>query len=85
MQKEFDLIFVVSEATVKYLSPARLDDEIQVTLEIEKMGAASIWFEHEVRRGADSLVRATIKLATVNSSSYRPFRIPDTLRRKLLR
>ena len=85
VQKEFDLIFVVSEATVKYLSPARLDDDIQVTLEIEKMGAASIWFEHEVRRGADSLVRATIKLATVNSSSYRPFRIPDTLRRKLLR
>ena len=85
LQKDYNLVFVVTEANLRYHAPAVLDDEILVTLEIEKMGAASVWFRHKVMRKSTCLVNAGVRLATVDSQTFQPFRIPEELRRKMLR
>ena len=85
VRDDFNLLFVVTEASINYHAPAVLDDEIQVTLEIAKLGAASVVFGHNVLRDSDRLVSASIKVATVHGETFRPLRIPAQVRNLLLR
>ncbi len=77
------VLFVVTEARLKYLLPARLDDELHVTLRIVKTSGAGVEFEHLVLRGAECLVKGEIKLATLNSKTFQPCRIPKILKPSL--
>ena len=85
VRDDYSLLFVVTEASINYHAPAVLDDEIQVTLEIQKLGAASVVFGHNVLRDTDRLVSASIKVATVHGETFRPLRIPSQIRAMLLR
>ena len=85
VRDDYNLLFVVTEASITYHAPAVLDDEIQVTLEIAKLGAASVVFGHNVLRDSDRLVSASIKVATVHGETFRPLRIPAQVRNLLLR
>jgi acyl-CoA thioester hydrolase len=42
-------IFVVSETAVRYLQPARLDDELIVTAQLQEMGRASLIIAQQAR------------------------------------
>ena len=80
LAQDHKVIFVVTDASIRYLFPARLDDELQVTLKIEKMGAATIRFLHEVLKDDKCLVQARVNLATINSETFKPCRIPQSVR-----
>ena len=77
--RDHGMVFVVTEADLRYLSPARLDDHIRVTLEITRAGGASVEFGHEVLRDDQVLVRGRVRLAVVDAHSGRPKRIPSVL------
>jgi acyl-CoA thioester hydrolase len=80
---QYKTIFVVAEANLKYLSPARLDDTIDVTLEVLDVRAVSIRFAQQVLKSGELLVDATLKLATLNSDTFSPCKIPAELRLSL--
>lgn len=82
--EEHRILFVVTQAGIKYLSLARLDDELQVTLEITKISGARIIFAHQVLRGEMCLVDGEISLATVNSETFKPCRVPGFLRNRMV-
>ena len=83
LKEERGLLFVVRNVVLRYFSPARLDDEIEVTLRIRKLAGASIVFEHEVNKGENCLVRGVVDLAVINDRTFRPCRIPGWLRSAL--
>lgn len=83
LRDQHQVLFVVTEARLKYLLPARLDDELRVTLGIIKAGGAGVEFEHLVLRGTDCLVKGEIKLAILNSVTFKPCRMPQVLRPSL--
>ena len=72
-------IFVVSETAVRYLAPARLDDELIVTAQLEAGGRASLIIAQEARRGDKLLAVGTIRIGWVDAMSLRPARIPDAI------
>jgi len=72
-------IFVVSETTVRYLAPARLDDELLVTAQLEAGGRASLIIAQEARRGDTLLAVGTIRIGWVDAATLRPGRIPDAI------
>ena len=72
-------MFVVSETSVRYLAPARLDDELLVTAELEASGRASLIIAQEARRGDTSLAVGTIRIGWVDAATLRPGRIPDAI------
>jgi acyl-CoA thioester hydrolase len=49
---EQGIVFAVTRVEVDYLRPARLDDELIVTCEPRRTGAASLSFAQRVHRGA---------------------------------
>ncbi len=78
-----NLMFVVSNASVSYRSPARLDDSISATACVTQMGAATLTFSQTVMRGATCLVEGQVTLALVSSEHGKPRRIPAAMRQKI--
>ena len=72
-------MFVVSETSVRYLAPARLDDELLVTAQLEASGRASLLIAQEARRGDTLLAVGTIRIGWVDAATLRPGRIPAAL------
>ena len=73
------MIFLVYEARVRYVNPARLNELLSVSAEVARMGPASLVFRQRVERGAQLLAEADITLATVDRERMRPVRIPEEL------
>ena len=77
-------MFVVSETTVKYHSPARLDDTLVVTAELQTGGKASLTIAQRAylrtpgqTPSSDRLLaEGTIRLGWVDSTTLKPGRIP---------
>lgn len=77
----FDL--VVAEARVGYRSPARFDDEIDITATIEHLGTTSIRTGFVARRGEETLVEGTLVHVVVTTDTYAKTPIPDEFREAL--
>ena len=77
-------MFIVSETSVRYLQPSRLDDELIVTAKLQERGRASLIISQQVflknNASAESpttlLCEATIRIGWVDASSLKPSRIP---------
>lgn len=73
---------VVVKATVKYRSPARYDDLLNVHLEITKFGRAKVVHQYAITRGDEVLTQAELTLAVIDhDGQVRP--IPDWMREKI--
>jgi acyl-CoA thioester hydrolase len=72
-------MFVVSETSVRYLAPARLDDELLVTAQLEAAGRASLIIAQQARRGDTLLCEGTIRIGWVDAQALRPGRIPPAI------
>ncbi len=72
--------FVVSETSLRYLRPARLDDVIDVSVEVLHLGQASLELAQQARRDDALLAEGTIRIGCVELGTFRPCRIPNDIR-----
>ena len=68
--------FVVRSAGIDYHAPARLDDEITLTLTVSRLGRASVEFAQQALRGEQLLAAATVKVGCVDLNTLRPRALP---------
>ena len=68
-------VYVVAEAHIKYLRPARLDDALQILSEVKAVRGASVLIHQRVMRGDEKLADAMITAAFL-SRDGRPQRQP---------
>lgn len=75
--EERGVMLPVSEFTVKYISPAKYDDELTITTTISKIQGARIWFDYEIRNEKNDLIaKAQTTLVFVDKSTMRPIPAP---------
>ena len=60
---------VVAETNLRFHSPARFDDEIDVRVAIERLGESSITTGMEIMRGEDVLVAVRVRHVCVATSA----------------
>ena len=72
-------MFVVGETSVRYVAPARLDDELLVTADVEAAGRASLIIAQQAWRGDTLLAEGTIRIGWVDDKTLRPGRIPAAI------
>lgn len=79
-------MFVVTETQLKYHRPARLDDVLCVTTQLQHLGTASILLQQAVYRldaaaegGRHLLCEGTIRIGWIDAQRMRPARIPDAI------
>ena len=83
-------MFVVAQTNVRYLRPARLDDELIVTAHVIETGRASLTVLQQALLKTEQtktvLCEGTVRIGWVNAHSLQPQRIPaallDSLRMK---
>ena len=83
LRREHDLVFAVRAMQVDFRAPARLDDALQVTCVLRECRRASLVFAQQVRRDGDLLLDATVRVAALGGSDFRPRPIPESLLREL--
>jgi acyl-CoA thioester hydrolase len=79
LAERYGVIFVVRSAAIDYLAPGRFNDELQVTVELIKVGAGQIDLVQRVLRGDALLAKAAVKVASVARTTMRPTRLPQPL------
>ena len=71
-----DVVFVVCSLAIDYARPASFNDELTVTVEITELKGGQILLAQRGARGNEEQARASVRLACVNTASFRPVRIP---------
>lgn len=79
LREATNTIFIVADTTVKYRRPARLDDEIEVTVDVRDAGRASLLIAQAAWRGDELLAEGEIRIGCVDAGTFRPTRIPTAV------
>ena len=84
LKQETGGMFVVIDTQLKYHQPAKLDDLLQVTAQMQNVGRASMLIAQQAWRvEADQqhtlLCEGTIRIGWVNADQMKPQRIPASL------
>jgi acyl-CoA thioester hydrolase len=80
-------MFVVSEVSLKYQKPARLDDELRVSARVTELGRSSFTMAQQVWLHSASLTpgepillcSGQVRIGWVNGSTLKPERIPTPI------
>ena len=87
LQAEHGTTFVVTDASIAYKAPARLDDEIDVTVTVERISAATITFVQQayLRTAPNTpangalLAQGQVRIACVDAATLAPRRVPEVV------
>lgn len=79
------VIFAVRSVQVDYLLPARFNEALTVSVEVLEQGRASLIFAQKIQRNNDETVlcQGQIKLACLDSDSFKPRALPASLLNEL--
>jgi len=88
LAEEARRVFVVKSTSVDYHAPAKLDDCLEITVDIAKLGRATVGFRQEAWLTADDgsrrmLCSASIRVGCVDADSLRPAPMPDDVNARL--
>lgn len=79
-QHKLGVLFAISELDIKYKAPARLDDVLTITTNIEQLKACSLSFEQSIVNQHEQIIcKALIKVVCVNKD-LKPRRLPDIIK-----
>lgn len=86
LREEHGVLFVVYAMDLRFLRPARLDDELDAGVMLQSRRAAALAFAQALVRVGDGerLVEATVRAACVDAQSLKPMAIPIHLLAGLL-
>ena len=73
----------VVEATARYKAPARFDDELDLTIEVTKLGTTSMVTTLAIHRDGTLLVEGELVHVFVDMKTLTKLPIPDRLRAAL--
>jgi len=79
MRQQDGAMFIVSETSVRYLRPARLDDFLHVTVQPRELGRASMVLFQQARCGDTLLAEGEIRIGCVAAQNFKPTRIPAAI------
>ncbi|WP_119154512.1 tol-pal system-associated acyl-CoA thioesterase [Caldimonas tepidiphila] len=76
LRTEGGAMFVVTNTAVRYVQPARLDDLLDVTVQVREAGRASLVIAQQCLREGRLLAEGDIRIGCVDATTFRPRRIP---------
>jgi acyl-CoA thioester hydrolase len=82
LKAEQGVAFTLASISVRYLRPARLDDELRVSAAVSGHGRASIEFEQQIHYAAEGgalLATASVRAGCVDVATFRPTVIPAAI------
>jgi acyl-CoA thioester hydrolase len=76
---------LVLESHVRYLAPARFDDRLRIHTRATDVRGARFRYEYAITRGEELVAEGWTTHACVDAHTFRPTRVPDSLKDALAR
>ncbi|MFN4330154.1 MAG: tol-pal system-associated acyl-CoA thioesterase [Limnobacter sp.] len=76
LMKDHHLVFVVSRTELDYLRSAKLEDMLNITVELVELKRVSAVFRQRVMRQGETLCEGLTRVGCVNTQTLRPAAIP---------
>lgn len=83
LREEFKLVFVVHSMQIQFKKPAKLDDLLTISSKLVKLGRGSFEFFQQISVNQQTLLEAQVKLACVDTITFKPIAIPEQIREKM--
>ena len=87
LSAETGCIFVVKNSSIDYHAPAKLDDCLEISVQVKKLGRASVEFIQEAwcmsHPEPVRLCTGSVRVGCVNTSSLRPVQMPADVFQKI--
>ena len=80
--EEHKTLIIVKSCNIEYITPARLEDKIQIYSSIETLNKASLDVIQNIKKNHILIVKAKVKLVTVNKDG-KPIKIPSILEKSI--
>jgi len=74
-------------ASCDFFKPIRFEDEVEIAVTVERVGAKSVTYSHEFRLGGEVVARGKVTACCVrvhDDNRFESLEIPDDIRAKLL-
>ena len=84
LKAEQGIVFAVRRVEADYLSPAKFDDVLSVTTDVQDITAARITLTQDVSRGDETLFKSVVTLVFLGADG-RPHRLPADIRQLMQR
>jgi len=83
LMREHDVAFVVRSVGVDYNAPARMDDQLNIGVELAELKRASLVFSQPIHRLGDPsdkpICTGRVRIAAIQCSSGRPVPVPTDI------
>jgi acyl-CoA thioester hydrolase len=83
LKDNLGLVIVIHSLSIAYKSPARFNDELQVTCTLLGVGRSSIDILQSITRDDVTLVEAQVKGVFVNADTFKPMSIPTNIKQAM--
>ena len=83
MLERFGIDMVVAEAGARFLGSARFDEEVELDVELTRLGTTSTTSVLTLRRAADVLVTGELRHVYVDTARWEKAPIPEAMREAL--
>ncbi len=78
---KYNTLIVVKSCNIDFLKSAKLEDKLKIYSSIESINKASFVMIQNIKRNNDLIIKAKIKLVTVNESG-KPIKMPSILEKQ---
>jgi len=81
--EEYETLIIVKSCNIEYIKPAKLEDKLQIYSSIESFNKASFVMIQYIKKNDELIIKAKIKLVTVNQKG-KPIKIHPDLEKHFL-
>ncbi len=79
------ILMPVIEMSLQFIKPAYYDDELSITVQIEKIGSTRLKFSYKTIRLPDQLINKAVTILTfIKKENGKPCRIPEFIDEMLM-
>ena len=85
LAEEAGVIFAIRRMSIDWMSPARLDDVLDVTVHTVSAGGAKLVFQQDMRRAEDgqSIASAEVMAVCLDAEAFKPTKMPEHIRSEI--
>lgn len=71
------VLFAVRSMQLEFIQPARLDDQVRISVEPLRLGRASLHMAQQMlRQDGELLAEAQVRIACLSAGAFRPMAVP---------
>lgn len=83
LREKHGVLFAITKIALEFRKPARLEDELDVTVGVKDLGRIRMDFVQSIERNGETLLTAEVQAVCLNAERFVPARTPKDVREKI--